>query len=93
MKALGIFLVGFLAAAGGVAAAAYIAKKKLEKENEDDYFDAWDDEDDEDWDFDFDDENELEGADEDGIDEEETSAHIGSVFTEEPTDDISGEEL
>ena len=87
MKALGIFLVGFLAAAGGVAAAAYIAKKKLERENEDDYFDAWDDEDDEDWDFDFDEENELEG-----VDEEETNVH-GSVFTEEPADDTSDGEL
>ena len=69
MKAFGIFMIGFLAAAGGVAAATYLAKKKLEKENEDDYFDAWDDEDDEDWDFDFDDdssvgnEEAVEGAD------------------------------
>ena len=92
MKTLGIFLIGFLAAAGGVAAAAYVAKKKFERENEDDYFDAWDDEDDEDWDFDFDDENTLEGAD-DAIEEEETSAHVKSVFTEEPKDDISDEEL
>ena len=92
MKGLGIFLVGFLAAAGGVAAAAYIAKKKLEKENEDDYFDAWDDEDDEDWDFDFDDENTLEGVDGDVI-EEEASAQVKSVFTEEPEDDASDDEL
>ncbi len=54
-KGLGIALVGLLAIAGGVAAAAYITKKKLEKENEEDYYDEWDDAewlDDEDFDFD-----------------------------------------
>ncbi len=54
-KGLGIALVGLLAVAGGVAAAAYITKKKLEKENEEDYYDEWDDAewlDDEDFDFD-----------------------------------------
>ncbi len=91
MKAFGIFLVGFLAAAGGVAAAAYIAKKKLEKENEDDYFDAWDDDDDEDWDFDFDDENEIESSD--VSEAEEPAARVNDVFSEEPSDDSSGGEL
>ena len=43
MKALGIALVGLLAVAGGIAAAAYITKKKLEKQNEEDYYDDWDD--------------------------------------------------
>lgn len=54
-KGLGIALVGLLAIAGGVAAAAIITKKKLEKENEEDYYDEWDDAewlDDEDFDFD-----------------------------------------
>lgn len=92
MKAFGIFLVGFLAAAGGVAAAAYIAKKKLEKENEDDYFDAWDDEDDEDWDFDFDDEDEIETTDDSEAGKESVS-RVDDVFSEEPADDFSGEEL
>ena len=55
-KGLGIALVGLLAVAGGVAAAAYITKKKLEKENEEDYYDEWDDAEWlEDEDFDFDD--------------------------------------
>lgn len=62
MKALGIFLLGALAVAGGVAAATYVTKKKLERENEDDYYDNWDniDDSDEDWDFDFDEDMEVE---------------------------------
>ena len=59
-KGLGIALVGLLAIAGGIAAAAIITKKKLEKENEEDYYDEWDDAewlDDED--FDFDEVNEI----------------------------------
>ncbi len=54
-KGLGIALIGLLAVAGGVAAAAILTKKKLEKENEADYYDDWDDAewiDDEDFDFD-----------------------------------------
>ena len=59
-KGLGIALVGLLAVAGGVAAAAYITKKKLEKENEEDYYDEWDDAEWlEDEDFDFDDADET----------------------------------
>lgn len=55
MKALGIVMVGLLAVAGGVAAATYITKKKLEKENDGEFFDDWDsDFDDDDLDFDFD---------------------------------------
>ncbi|MGN1119267.1 MAG: YtxH domain-containing protein [Oscillospiraceae bacterium] len=55
MKGLGILMVGLLAVAGGVAAATYITKKKLEKENEENYYDDWDDDfDDDDLDFDFD---------------------------------------
>ena len=52
MKALGIALVALLAVAGGVAAATYITKKKLDEENDEEYFDSW--EDDEDWDDDDD---------------------------------------
>lgn len=54
-KGLGLALVGLLAIAGGIAAATIITKKKLEKENEEDYYDEWDDAewlDDEDFDFD-----------------------------------------
>ena len=40
MKGLGIAIVGLLAIAGGVAAATIITKKKLEKENDEDYYDA-----------------------------------------------------
>lgn len=61
MKALGIFLVGALAVAGGIAAATFITKKKLEKENEDNYYDDWDSDDiDDDWDFDFDEDMDVE---------------------------------
>ena len=61
MKALGIFMVGALAVAGGIAAATYITKKKLEKENEENYYDDWDSDDiDDDWDFDFDEDMEVE---------------------------------
>lgn len=54
-KGFGIALVGLLAVAGGVAAAAYLTKKKLDKDNDADYYDEWDDAewlDDEDFDFD-----------------------------------------
>lgn len=63
MKAFGIFLVGALAVAGGIAAATYVTKKKLEKENEDDYFDEWDKDDDidDDWDYDFEEDIDVEG--------------------------------
>ena len=42
MKGLGIALVGILAVAGGIAAATIITKKKLEKENDEDYMNAVD---------------------------------------------------
>lgn len=61
MKAFGIFLVGALAVAGGIAAATYITKKKLEKENEENYYDDWDNDDiDDDWDYDFDEDVDVE---------------------------------
>lgn len=58
MKGLGIALVGLLAIAGGVAAATIITKKKLEKENDEDYYDDWDEE----WDgadFDFNEDEDI----------------------------------
>ncbi len=62
MKTLGILLVGALAVAGGIAAATYITKKKLEKDNEDNYYDDWDSDDiDDDFDFDFDEDMDVEG--------------------------------
>lgn len=94
MKALGIFLVGALAVAGGVAAATYITKKKLEKENEENYYDDWDSDDlDDDYDFDFDedmdveDEPSLAKAVADAV--PESSASEASVF--ENTDVFSEE--
>ncbi|MDE7399735.1 MAG: hypothetical protein K2N06_09435 [Oscillospiraceae bacterium] len=61
MKGLGIFLVGALAVAGGIAAATYITKKKLDKENEENYYDDWDSDDiDDDWDYDFDEDMDVE---------------------------------
>lgn len=59
MKGLGILMVGLLAVAGGVAAATYITKKKLEKENEDNYYDDWDDDFDDDFEFDFEDDVDI----------------------------------
>ena len=102
MKALGIMLVGALAVAGGIAAAAYITKKKLEKENEDNYFDEWDSEDiDDDWDFDFDEDMEVEGEPsaknaapfpESGSSIPEVAPTFG-VFSEEHDDDEDDDEL
>lgn len=89
MKAFGITMVALLAAAGGVAAATYLAKKKLDRENEDDYFDGWDDGFDDDWDLDFD-------EDEDFSEDDDTPASIpeenAGVF-EETADENTEEEL
>lgn len=61
MKAFGILMVGAMAVAGGIAAATYITKKKIDKENEDNYYDDWDsDAIDDDWDFDFDEDMDVE---------------------------------
>lgn len=63
MKGLGIALVGLLAIAGGIAAATIITKKKLEKENDEDYYDDWDEEwDDDGADFDFDEDEDITDA-------------------------------
>lgn len=77
-KGLGIALISLLAVAGGVAAAAILTKKKLEKENEADYYDEWDDTewlDDEDFDFDDVDEFITDSA----ADMAEVSADIAEV--------------
>lgn len=61
MKAFGILMIGAMAVAGGIAAATYITKKKLDKENEDNYYDDWDNDNiDDDWDFDFDEDMDVE---------------------------------
>lgn len=59
MKGLGIALIGILAVAGGIAAATMIMKKKLEKENDEDYYDDWDEEWDDGADFDFDEDADI----------------------------------
>lgn len=62
MKAFGVLLIGAMAVAGGIAAATYLTKKKLDKENEDNYYDDWDNDNiDDDWDFDFDEDMDVEG--------------------------------
>jgi|GEM_PF-478503 len=69
MKGLGIALVGLLAIAGGIAAATIITKKKLEKENDEDYYDDWDEEwDDDGADFDFDEDEDITDAAEESDD-------------------------
>ena len=61
MKAFGLLMIGAMAVAGGIAAATYITKKKLDRENEDNYYDDWDNDSiDDDWDFDFDEDMEVE---------------------------------
>lgn len=61
MKAFGVLMIGAMAVAGGIAAATYITKKKIDKENEENYYDDWDNDNiDDDWDFDFDEDMEVE---------------------------------
>ena len=73
MKAFGILMIGAMAVAGGIAAATYITKKKLDKENEDNYYDDWDNDNiDDDWDFDFDEDMDVE--DEPAVPEEKFTA-------------------
>ena len=74
MKAFGILMIGAMAVAGGIAAATYITKKKLDKENEDNYYDDWDNDNiDDDWDFDFDEDMDVE--DEPAVPEEKFAAN------------------
>ena len=84
MKALGLLMIGAMAVAGGIAAATYITKKKLDRENEDNYYDDWDNDGiDDDWDFDFDEDMEVE--DEPAFvkpAEEAPKATNGAVFPE-----------
>lgn len=91
MKGLGIALIGLLAVAGGIAAATYITKKKLEKDNEEDYYDDWDDIDDEDIDFDFDEDGDV-------TDEDETPTPVvpetkSTTFAEDEVPDQPDEAL
>lgn len=73
MKALGVLMIGAMAVAGGIAAATYITKKKIDKENEENYYDDWDNDNiDDDWDFDFDEDMEVE--DEPAVPETEKAA-------------------
>ena len=61
MKAFGFLMIGAMAVAGGIAAATYITKKKLDRENEENYYDDWDNDNiDDDWDFEFDEDMEVE---------------------------------
>lgn len=61
MKAFGVLMIGAMAVAGGIAAATYITKKKIDKENEENYYDDWDNDNiDDDWDFDFDEDMDVE---------------------------------
>lgn len=81
MKGLGIALVGLLAIAGGVAAATIITKRKLEKENDEDYYDDWDEEwDDESEDFDFSEDEDITDA----LEEPEDAADAPAVAAKMP---------
>lgn len=60
MKAFGVLMIGAMAVAGGIAAATYITKKKIDKENEENYYDDWDNDNIDDWDFDFDEDMDVE---------------------------------
>ena len=83
MKAFGILMIGALAVAGGVAAATYITKKKIDKENEENYYDDWDNDNiDDDWDFDFDEDMEVEddNADTEKAPESKPASETASAF-------------
>ena len=88
MKAFGFLMIGAMAVAGGIAAATYITKKKLDRENEDNYYDDWDNDNiDDDWDFDFDEDMEVE--DEPGaVKTAEESASIPEAKPQFPNSDI-----
>ena len=92
MKGLGIALVGLLAVAGGIAAATIITKKKLERENEEDYYDEWDEADwldDEDFDFDDIDENIADTAEQAAADIKEVNKQGEELIEEDaaPSDE------
>lgn len=94
MKGLGIAMIGILAVAGGIAAAAYITKKKLEKQNEEDYYDEWDDDEWDDMDFDFDEEPEEDApVVEDAAEAIAEAFKAGEELIEEETSGESSEEL
>lgn len=82
MKAFGILMIGAMAVAGGIAAATYITKKKIDKENEDNYYDDWDsDAIDDDWDFDFDEDMDVE--EESAVPEARSAETVGTPAAEE----------
>lgn len=89
MKALGVLLIGAMAVAGGIAAATYLTKKKLDKENEDNYYDDWDDGIDDDWDFDFDEDMDVEGepAPDTEVPEEKPFKSADELYTSGSSDD------
>ena len=82
MKGLGIAIAGLLAIAGGIAAATIITKKKLERENDEDYYDDWDEEwDDDGEDFDFDEDEDIADAAEYAAQPEVNTAAIITAAT------------
>lgn len=92
MKGLGIFMVGLLAVAGGIAAATYITKKKLEKENEDNYYDDWDDDfADDDFDFDFEDDADITASAEVKEEPEAPAATLNDDLTEDEKPEDEGD--
>lgn len=92
MKGLGILMVGLLAVAGGIAAATYITKKKLEKENEDNYYDDWDDDfADDDFDFDFEDDADISTSDEVKEEPEAPAATLNDDLTEDEKPEDEGD--
>ena len=95
MKGLGIALVGLLAIAGGIVAATYITKKKLEKENEEDYYDDWDDAswDDDDFDFDFEEDVDISAKGADIPKEVPVEIKRSGDLIEDEDDDDSSEDL
>lgn len=92
MKGLGILMVGLLAVAGGIAAATYITKKKLEKENEDNYYDDWDDDfADDDFDFDFEDDADISTSAEEKEEPEAPAATLNDDLTEDEKPEDEGD--
>ena len=92
MKGLGILMVGLLAVAGGIAAATYITKKKLEKENEDNYYDDWDDDfADDDFDFDFEDDSDITASAEVKEEPEAPAATLNDDLTEDEKPEDEGD--
>ena len=93
MKGLGIALVGILAVAGGIAAATVIMKKKLEKENDEDYYDDWDEEwDDDSADFDFDEDSDITDAADEANEAEDKPAPVEAAKVSEMVEEVNAPE-